>query len=553
MSQNNFNQIEEAIKNALEIVTEERVALIYYSTAPKIVCNDIEEYNCYKFDDTKRLWYKLGLHEIGITLINTVKLCVNESKNKKIKKLKDREDDDDDDSKLEAINKIKKRYERLETSLERKKMHNDAAAMFCGMVFDRDFTNKLNLDKDHVDFKNGRVNLKDGSFEERIFSDYVTSDFCLDYDYKQESDTGITAKIREYIYHTCNDNKDDYDINMRWLGYCLTGHQMEEQKFVFHLGSGGNGKTALLDRFKNAFPCYCHNIGSEYFDKGFSKRHKYALGGDRKRLWIQEEPSDMHKLDVPCIKAHIGNETIQFDQLHGYTNTINLFCKINICTNKRPIFDTDGGIERRAMINEYKNRFVDEDSYKKLSKNEKKGVYVRNDKMLEEAKQYEYKISFFHLLLPYSINWYKQGLGNLQKWMTTFKELAEENDVVAGFIKNHLIHTEEDSDRIHKDRLLAYFRARTGLRYYSWPSLLNELKRLNITYDGKKKVYNKAGCIVGYRINEEDDDNDDNDDLLKQPKIKSKKESNKKIKTKPKMIIKEDNDSDSDNEDPYSL
>ena len=170
---------------------------------------------------------------------------------------------------------------------------------------------------------------------------------------------------------------------------------------------------------------------------------------------------------------------------------------------------------------------------------------MRNNEIDEESQQIGFKLSFFHILLPYCKQYYKHGLGEMNLWNSGFKGVCQENDVISQFIDSTFIKTNNNTDKIGKNQFFEIYKNVTGNRHTLWNNLLNDIKRLGIKYDGKMKTNGLAGCIIGLKIKEEDSINDEEEVVSPKKKIESVAPK-KKIEESEDDIIDEESDTESE-------
>lgn len=112
----------------------------------------------------------------------------------------------------------------------------------------------------------------------------------------------------------------------------------------------------------------------------------------------------------------------------------------------------------------------------------------------------DYKLAFFHILLPYTINYYEKGLIIPDILISSFKELNDDNDKMKSFINTFYVKTDNDSDRISKNDFLSNYESHYKLKNISWFNLLNDIKRLGLNYDRQKRVNGVQGCITKLKL-----------------------------------------------------
>ena len=167
------------------------------------------------------------------------------------------------------------------------------------------------------------------------------------------------------------------------------------------------------------------------------------------------------------------------------------------------------------MCAEHTNLFLDEDKYK-LNKH-KKGVYLKDTDLIKTCfNQNDYKLAFFHLLLPYAVRYYASKFNNvnMKPLIENWENVCCQNDNMQQFIDEKYEITNNDSDRIHKDDFLKDYQLFFNLNKITWNNLINDIKRLGLSYDRLKKINNKRGVIIGLIRKNDLNINDQNIALL---------------------------------------
>lgn len=396
---------------------------------------------------------------------------------------------------------------------------NNVTKSYCVLIYDPKFLSKLDVIPDEMNFKNGLVSLKTGEFRARINTDYVSK--CLPYNYSKEEDLKIKKQLETMIFNICNDNKEDYDFNLSFFGYCLTGETKEEVLLYIVGYKASNGKSTLVKTmFAKAFPVYSYQIDKRTFTETYSKQHKqYANIKAPVRLTYINECDDQ-KADEDRIKeftdAEVNNEI-----MFGTSEVLKLFTKLIIIGNRHPKVNSDEGLLRRGLLSNFKNKFVEKEVYDSLPN--KAGHHIMNKDIGELMLRPEYGLAFFQILLPYAMQYYKKGLVGKTKYNQEWKQLFKENDKMKTFIDTFYEQTGDDKDRIHKDEFLREYRTFAEQLNLSWFTLLNDVNRVGLTYarQTRKKGFATQGCITGLKLKEKVD----YDDEL--PKVPKKQQKNK--------------------------
>jgi hypothetical protein len=319
----------------------------------------------------------------------------------------------------------------------------------------------------------------------------------------------------------------------------LTGETVE-QLFLISVGySAGNGKSTLSEMFEAVFPIYTKKLDRETFSEGFAKKHKQFSGLKAPIRFVYIEEPDKKAMDVNLVKDFVNGTKIGGNEvLYKTTEDIHLQCKLQFNTNKAPKFETDEGMKRRGVLQELNNCFLEKKYYDK--RKNQKGVYLKDKKLMKEFSENDkLRLAFFHIISSYSMKYYEEGLEIDDEYKTNFDNLCDDNDKMRLFIEKYYHQTNMSTDKIYKDDILNLYRYESKLKFTPWQYVLNEIRRLGLTFDAQVRVNgSEKGCVLGLRLKEE----------MPQDLFENE-EQPKKIKKVNPLDNNVDSDSDSDSED----
>lgn len=385
----------------------------------------------YIYNDDTQLWIKSSKNKfiafISKYLFNKIKKQINKEKENQKKILK---------------------YAKMLNKFTTTRYIDDLSKQILGIFDEIDYWDKLDNNKEEINFKNGIYNLKKGIFRKREKNDYITK--YLDFDFNNTINEEINLEINKMIFNISNDDKELTQFNLNWLGYCLSG-ETKEKLMLFCVGySASNGKSALGRMYHYSLPIYSTEIDNKTFNEGYSKVHKQLSNVNKPVRFVIIEELSKNKLDVNLFKKFVDGNEITNEVLYGTTEKIIVQGKLYITSNNDPRFITDNGIIRRGLEEVLTNKFLKEEDYEK-EKN-KKGIYKRDQDFDNKfMNNNNYKMEFIRILLPHAKQYYEKGLIIPQKIKKNFKELCEENDLMKTFVDNNFEITNDTSDRIHKD------------------------------------------------------------------------------------------------------
>lgn len=368
--------------------------------------------------------------------------------------------------------------------------------------------NKLKMDED------GNFNFTE-CFRERQRNDYVSK--TLDWEFNTNVDKKALEETRK-IFEMIQPNKTQFDLQMLWLAYCLTG-LTEEQKFKMNIGySASNGKSTEAYIHSNSFKLYSTDIHRKTFNENYEKQHKQfaPLIENPIRYVFIEELDRKDKLDIEQLKRFVDGQTQSIEKMYGTTISGNFQAKLNTTSNKDPNLNIDGGILRRGILQYYTTRFeLDKKEYERLKKTNK-NIHLADKKILKKYKEDEtYKNAYFHLLLPYVIKYYKDGLVIPDEVKNNFKDVVEEYDQLKSTLLNIYDITNDINDRVHIDDLTSLLNFKLNTKY-NRNTIISEMKRIGLQYIKNKYCLDddskRLGVIVGLKDKVYDNNNDDSDD-----------------------------------------
>ena len=444
----------------------------------------------FKWDDKIKIFEPINIKSLALHICNFYKKMKNDYC------LEDLEDK----NKLKEFSKILKFVKSI---CGRNKMINLSKLVVDILInTTKNFNDYKELNTHLINFRNGCYDLKNNIFRHRKRDDFVS--IYLDYDYNKSQINEIN-KVKEIIKNISNDDNDTLGFMLNYLGYCLTGETRAKKFLILYGASASNGKTTLQEIFSKCLKNYTFKIDRETFNYKYDKFHKQLIQCRRPKRMVFLEEMNKNKLDISKLKEFVDGNDTNCNIMYGTSDLVKVDAKLIIATNNSPVFDTDNGILRRGILIECNNKFVDKDTYDKLK--HKKGIYLKDERIMDLFDVDEYKRAFINLLIPHAVNYYKYGLQVPKKINNCFKELCEENDTMKSFIDSQFEITHNDSDRIGKDDFLLLYNEIHKCKL-TFRHLLSDIKRLNIEYDRQKRWKGKKGCLIGIKYKDYIDDKD---------------------------------------------
>jgi P4 family phage/plasmid primase-like protien len=273
--------------------------------------------------------------------------------------------------------------------------------------------------------------------------DYISMSTLNDY-VPYTFDSPIISEIMNFISKVLP-NEDVREYVLTLLGSFLDGNTGNE-KFHIWVGSGGNGKSKLIELFQLAMGEYCGSLPVTVITQNRPASNAASPELARlkgKRFVSIQEPNEKEKLQVGRMKELTGGDTIYARSLHKEPIEYKPQFKMILACNHLPkVPPDDGGTWRRIRVVRFSSKFVenpdpdDPDQFKA-------------DTNLHE-KLSQWKEGFFWLLTQY----YKRyKLGDAEKGILPGvkepKEVLEvtnqyrnRNDILSEFMQEH---TTEDA------------------------------------------------------------------------------------------------------------
>jgi phage/plasmid-associated DNA primase len=355
--------------------------------------------------------------------------------------------------------------------------------------------------RDVMNFSNGVLCLRTGKFRPRDFSDKFSE--CLPFEYEPKVSTKAVEEINSIFFNIFNSDKEFFEFNMDWLGYCLTG-ETDLQQLLMYIGqSASNGKSTTMEILARVFSIYVKKLNKKAFEEKSQNKHKYIVECKNpvRLVYCEELSSDL--LDSDAIKDFVCGK-INTEVLYSNTTTFDSHCKLMTTGNRDSNFKNDGGMERRVIACNLRNRFIPKAEYDLEKKKNTKNIFLRDNSLLSKFSTDEYKNALVHIILQRAMKYYKHGLSIPASVELSSKELCASNDPMKEFITSQLVITHDDADKVNKDEFLRAFHDHSQLRHYLWKNVLEEAKRCKLTYNRELRYNGTKGCFTGVRFFDEE-------------------------------------------------
>ena len=213
--------------------------------------------------------------------------------------------------------------------------------------YDNKFTEKLDDQKHLIGFENGIYDLNKSVFRGGLPSDYVSLSTQITLPIPKSMIPISIEDILEIVkeidnYDELNEGLNDFlkkvfpndgvrEYTMRFLSSCLSG-EVREEKFYFWTGSGGNGKSKLVDMIELALGDYSRSMDVGYLTtkKGSSSSASPELESIKHARFVwMSEPERTDTIYVGKLKLMSGGDKMTTRGLYKETTQFKPQFKIN--------------------------------------------------------------------------------------------------------------------------------------------------------------------------------------------------------------------------------
>ena len=332
--------------------------------------------------------------------------------------------------------------------------------------YDKTFIEKLNDKKNLIGFDNGIYDLNKSLFRCGLPSDYVSlsTGYSLPVDVKNlpvdlEEITDLVSSMDNY--DELNDALDDFltkvfpidsvrEYTLRFLSSCLSG-EIREEKFYFWTGSGGNGKSKLVELIDFVLGDYSKSMDVAFLTtkRGSSSSASPELENIKNARFVyMSEPEKSDIIYIGKLKQMTGGDKMTSRALFKGTTQFKPQFKIVLMCNDLPqLGGNDGGIWRRIEVVKYLAKFTDN----KRSVNHDRYQYLADNQLTAKLEQWKL-VLIIKLLLKY-IDYDKEGTCPPEEVKDETKQYKTSNDIIANWVDDCIVECEEFStfDELYDD------------------------------------------------------------------------------------------------------
>uniref|UniRef100_A0A6C0L1X1 SF3 helicase domain-containing protein n=1 Tax=viral metagenome TaxID=1070528 RepID=A0A6C0L1X1_9ZZZZ len=423
--------------------------VIYHYFKDCFVCANIKENAWYFFNELNGgRWEMTEVgHELRSKLSNEIVDVYNHYG--LIYKTKSNEEDNEE---------LKEMYDKRHTSALKVQIqlkdssYKDKIMKECKEFFyDKKFSEKLNDQKNLIGFENGVYDLNKSVFRGGLPSDYVSlstglslpvvkSDLPIDI----QSIIEISKELANYdeLNEGLNDFlekvfpvKDVLEYTLRFLSSCLSG-EIREEKFYFWTGSGGNGKSKLVELLDFTLGDYSKSmdVGFLTTKRGSSSAASPELENIKNARFVSmSEPEKTDTIYIGKLKQMTGGDKMTSRGLFKETTQFKPQFKIVLMCNDLPqLGGNDGGIWRRIEVVKFISKFTN---------NEKSIDPARNQYYADEQlsmKLEQWKLLFMIKLLEKYEEYDKTGTLPPKEVKEETKGYQNSNDLISNWVDDCL-------------------------------------------------------------------------------------------------------------------
>lgn len=330
--------------------------IVYCMFKHKYVCTSIQHKTWYEFRNHK--WIEL---DGGISLRQDISTAVRDQFSKMSSNLNDSSitSGGDNPDKEIFINRSKKVQEinlKLGNTSYKEQVMKESAELF----YDPKFYEKLDSRNELIAFENGIYDLRNLEFREGRPEDYISLSTGVNY---QEYDDSNSVIQEIYTFFSQVLPKEDVRKYVLTLLATFMNGSTGNEKFHIWTGSGGNGKSKVIELFESSLGSYCSKLPITVLTQKRPASNSAApemLRTKGRRFVCLQEPDDNEKIMVGCMKELTGGDKIQARGLYKEPVEFKPQFKMLLTCNHLPTVPSDdGGTWRRIRLVEFESKFVE--------------------------------------------------------------------------------------------------------------------------------------------------------------------------------------------------
>lgn len=294
-----------------------------------------------------------------------------------------------------------------------------------------------------INCKNGTYNLKDFTFNEASYSDYITMQ--TNFEFTVERSVSC-HRWEKFIDEVTEGDKLKADFLQRALGYSLLGMANEECMFILYGKTTRNGKSTLLNTIETMLGDYAKVVpvgmicrGDRQKDEEAASPTLAALKG--KRFITMAESDEYGRLDEEKIKQLTGGEEISARALYQSAITYKpQFTMWLSCNNLPAVRDKSLFASERIKVIEFNRHFSPAEQ----------DTHLKDELTTPKAM----KGIFMWLVLGYR-HYLTRGLSMSNEMHSVIDNYADDNDITLQFLRA-VCQKDSSSSILRKDLYKKY-------------------------------------------------------------------------------------------------
>ena len=366
---------------------------------------------------------------------------------------------EDDDAEKELLLERMKKISSIILKLKANSFKKNIMEEIIELFYNEKFEELLDTNTHLICFNNGVYDLDSALFRKGIPEDYISFNTNTDY-IEYDSSDDIIQDVNNFVQQVIP-NKPVREYLLTLLSSFLDG-KISEEKFHIWTGSGGNGKSKLIELFQNGFGDYCTVLPCSLITqkRGRSEACNPALTNSKgKRFACFQEPDSKDRINVALMKELTGGDKITTRGLYKDQETFKpQFKPVLTCNNLPKPDDNDEGTWRRIRLVQFLSKFRDKPDPNKPDE-------FMIDKNLAE-KLYIWAEPFMYILLEYYKIYKAEGLYEPEDIMINTQLYRNDSDDFALFFNEKIEIIENfNGESIHIDEAYYIFKEWFSLSY----------------------------------------------------------------------------------------
>jgi P4 family phage/plasmid primase-like protien len=398
-------------------------------------------------------------------------------------------DDEDDDAQNNDIMTMNKKIMAIVKDLKNSGFKDNVTKECKELFQDKNFVARLDMNEYLVGFDNGIYDLTRMEFRDGRPDDYLTFTTGTDYNVSYDEDPCI-EDIENFMDQLIS-NEEVKEYMLLLLASMMQGINAEE-KFRIWTGSGGNGKSKLLELFISSFGEYCIKFPITLLTGKRASSNSATpevIQSKGKRFGYFDEPNENERINIGLMKEFSGNDKIKGRGLYQAPIEFKPQFKLVLLCNALPeVPPDDEGCWRRMEVVEFKNKFVETP----VADNE----YPRDYQLSAKLKEWK------HVFLPWLINKYYSKYREMKSLsvpgevVNFTQDYQKQMDIYTEFIDDNLIKDAVSKDTLSFTEIHKVFKDWYSDNYTTAPPNKKELtKQLQKKF--KKPILTSTG-LKGY-------------------------------------------------------